>query len=148
MGDIHELFVLALSLVWFARATPDKKRIHRILNDLKHISFDRRFLLFCVLCPVLLHPGLDGRNQSRNSYHGIASNSYRFDSFKSQVIFWRSCPPSGKKKAHKHKSFWPVTPPVTGGSPDREARGQSFMCSPRNPRNINLFVRIPDQEDR
>ena len=55
---------------------------------------------------------------------------------------------SGKKKAHKHKSFWPVTPPVTGGSPDREARGQSFMCYPRNPRNINLFVRIPDREDR
>ena len=55
---------------------------------------------------------------------------------------------SGKKKAHKHKSFWPVTPPVTRGSPDREARGQSFMYYPRNPRNINLFVRIPDREDR
>ena len=55
---------------------------------------------------------------------------------------------SGKKKAHKHKSFWPVTPPVTGGSPDREARGQSFMCYPRNPRNIHLFVRTPDREDR
>ena len=46
---------------------------------------------------------------------------------------------SGKKKAHKHKSFWPVTPPVTGRSPDREARGQSFMCCPRNPRNIKSF---------
>ena len=55
---------------------------------------------------------------------------------------------SGKEKAHKHKSFWPVTPPVTGGSPDWEARGQSFMCYPRNPRNISLFVRIPDREDR
>ena len=55
---------------------------------------------------------------------------------------------SGKKKARKHKSFWPVTRPVTGGSPDREARGLSFMCYPRNPRNINLFVRIPDREDR
>ena len=53
---------------------------------------------------------------------------------------------SGKKKAHKQKSFWPVTPPATGGSPDREARGQSFMCYPRNPRNINLFVRIPDRD--
>ena len=27
---------------------------------------------------------------------------------------------------------------MTGGSPDREARGQSFMCYPRNPSNINL----------
>ena len=54
----------------------------------------------------------------------------------------------GKKKAHKHKSFWPVTRPVTAGSPDREARGQSFMYCRRNPRNINLFVRIPDREDR
>ena len=41
-----------------------------------------------------------------------------------------------------------VTPLVTGGSPDREARGQSFMYYLRNPRNINLFVRIPDREDR
>ena len=41
-----------------------------------------------------------------------------------------------------------MTPPVTGGSPDREARGQRFMCYPRNPRCINLFVRVPDREDR
>ena len=26
MGEIHELFVLALSLVWFAGATPDSQR--------------------------------------------------------------------------------------------------------------------------
>ena len=26
MGEIHELFVLALSLVWFAGATPDPKK--------------------------------------------------------------------------------------------------------------------------
>ena len=63
---------------------------------------------------------------------------------------WVQKDPSGKKKALKHKSFWGVTPPVTGASPDREARGQRFMCYPRNPRNINLFVRIPgpDREDR
>ena len=48
----------------------------------------------------------------------------------------------------KHKYFWPVTPPIIRGSPDREARGQSFMYYPRNPRNINLFVRVPDREDR
>ena len=35
-------------------------------------------------------------------------------------------PSSGKKKAHKHKYFWPVTPPVIGGSPDREARGSKI----------------------
>ena len=27
MGEIHELFVLALSLVWFAGATPEKGRL-------------------------------------------------------------------------------------------------------------------------
>ena len=37
---------------------------------------------------------------------------------------------------HK-KSFWPVTPPVIGQSPGRVARGQRFMCYPRNPRSIN-----------
>ena len=36
---------------------------------------------------------------------------------------------SGKKKAHKHKSFWPVTPPVTGGSPDREAGSKFYVLS-------------------
>ena len=33
-------------------------------------------------------------------------------------------------------------------NPDREARVQSFMCYPRNPKNIHLFVRIPDWEDQ
>ena len=28
MAEIHELFVLALSLVWFARATPDSRSSH------------------------------------------------------------------------------------------------------------------------
>ena len=36
--------------------------------------------------------------------------------------FWVSL-----KKEHKHKSFWPVNPPVTGHSPDREATGQCFV---------------------
>ena len=69
-------------------------------------------------------------------------------------ISW-GCPKSLRKKGlgsilvpYKHKSFWPVTPLVPGGSPDWEARGQSLMYDPRNPRNINLFVRIPDREDR
>ena len=55
---------------------------------------------------------------------------------------------SGKKKAHKHKSFWPATPPMGGGSPGRAARGQRFMCYPWGPRNINLFARVPNREDR
>ena len=28
MGEIHELFVLALSLFWFAGATPEDEKIH------------------------------------------------------------------------------------------------------------------------
>ena len=32
------------------------------------------------------------------------------------------------------------------GSPDRVARGQKFMCCVRNPRNINIFVRVPGRE--
>ena len=36
---------------------------------------------------------------------------------------------------------------VGGGSPDREARGQKFMCCVRNPRNINIFVRVPGREE-
>ena len=38
------------------------------------------------------------------------------------------------------RTGWPgVSRPV--------ARGQEFMCCVRNPRNINIFVRVPGQED-
>ena len=63
--------------------------------------------------------------------------------------------PSGKEKAHKHKQISPVTARAGGGSPDRAgrgvsrpvARGQKFMCCARNPRNINVFVRVPGREE-
>ena len=44
-------------------------------------------------------------------------------------------------KAHKHKQYCSVTARVGGGSPDRLARGQTFMCCVRNPRNIEISVR-------
>ena len=34
MGEIHELFVLALHLVWFARATPDPRNMQTISNGM------------------------------------------------------------------------------------------------------------------
>ena len=56
---------------------------------------------------------------------------------------------SGRKKAHKHKkSFWPVTVRWGEEVSGRVSRGQRFMCYLRNPRNINLFVQVPDREDR
>ena len=42
-------------------------------------------------------------------------------------------------RAHKHEHFFRVTAWV-GGSPDRVARGQTFTCCVRSPRNINIFV--------
>ena len=50
MGEIHELFVLALSLVWFARVTPDFKG-----GDLKpgerhsHVARDDGTVTLCAL---------------------------------------------------------------------------------------------------
>ena len=43
MGEIHELFVLALSLVWFAGATPEKKQhkftvVAEIITELIHFE--------------------------------------------------------------------------------------------------------------
>ena len=62
---------------------------------------------------------------------------------------------SGKDKAHKHKQIFPVTARVGGGLPTGwprvsrlVARGQNFMCCVRNPKNINIFVRVPGREDR
>ena len=48
-----------------------------------------------------------------------------------------------------------MTAQAGGGSPDRVgggvsrpvARGQKFMCCVRNPRNINVFVRVPGWEE-
>ena len=62
---------------------------------------------------------------------------------------------SGKEKAHKHKQIFPVTARAGGGLPTGwgggvsrpVARGQKFMCCVRNPRNINIFVRVPGRED-
>ena len=34
MGEIHELLVLALSLVWFAGATPDFRKVTDTVTDL------------------------------------------------------------------------------------------------------------------
>ena len=52
---------------------------------------------------------------------------------------------SGKEKAHKHKQIFPVTARA-GGVSRPVARGQKFMCCVRNPRNINVFVRVPGRE--
>ena len=62
---------------------------------------------------------------------------------------------SGQEKAHKHKQIFPVTARAGGWSPDLVgggvsrpvARGQKFMCCVQNPRNINVFVRVPGRED-
>ena len=34
-----------------------------------------------------------------------------------------------------------------GGISRPVARGQKFMCCVRNPRSINVFVRVPDREE-
>ena len=48
MGEIHELFVLALSLVWFAGVTPDTC----------HGALSCSVLILCVLHPFPLFEGL------------------------------------------------------------------------------------------
>ena len=62
---------------------------------------------------------------------------------------------SGKEKAHKCKQICPVTAragggfsrPGGGGVSRPVARGQKFMCCVRNPRKINVFVRVPGREE-
>ena len=44
------------------------------------------------------------------------------------IFLWPAKRESGKKKAHKHKSFWPVTPPVTGGLPTGSP-GVKVLCA-------------------
>ena len=62
---------------------------------------------------------------------------------------------SGKEKAHKHKQIFPVTARVGGMSPDRVARGLPtggqgskvyVLCA--EPKEHNIFVRVPGREDR
>ena len=61
---------------------------------------------------------------------------------------------SGKEKAHKHRQIFPVTAwaggvsrPGGGGVSRPVSRAQKFMCCVRNPRNINVFVRVPSREE-
>ena len=52
-------------------------------------------------------------------------------------------------KAHEHKSFWPVTPPVTGGCLPAGRPGVKDLCAILgSARNINHFARVPNREDR
>ena len=51
---------------------------------------------------------------------------------------------SGEEIAHKHEQFCPVTVWVRGGFSRLGVQGSnvSVLCV-RNPRNINIFVRVP-----
>ena len=61
---------------------------------------------------------------------------------------------SQERKRHINiNKFFPVTARVGGGLPTvwggvsrTVARGQKFMCGVRNPRNIDVFVRVPGRE--
>ena len=44
MGEIHELFVLALSLVWFAGATPDTYPYDEYLKGIAENGLDLKGL--------------------------------------------------------------------------------------------------------
>ena len=82
----------------------------------------------CVLEMVTLRNGTDVRqccDPGRVLERGFRASSPKQETKKILVCGQNY---SGQKKAHKHKCFWPVTPPVTTGSPDREARGQS-LCA-------------------
>ena len=46
---------------------------------------------------------------------------------------------SGKKKAHKHKYFWPVTPPVTGGVSRPGGQGSKFYVLSSEPKEHKSF---------
>ena len=56
MGEIHELLVLALSLVWFAGATPDQKKGKSLKTP--KIVLSGYFLHFFSACPHLARRGL------------------------------------------------------------------------------------------
>ena len=40
MGELHELFVLALSLVWFAGVTPEQESFRMAMRDFGTLSSD------------------------------------------------------------------------------------------------------------
>ena len=61
---------------------------------------------------------------------------------------------SGKRKAHKHKSFWLVTPPVTGGVSRPGGQGSKFYVLSSEPKKHIFFLsghptaRTGDRGDR
>ena len=66
MGEIHELFVLALSLVWFAGPTPEwMTNNSQLSNEINHVELDLDILVLkfepkldvsCAYCPKEEHP--------------------------------------------------------------------------------------------
>ena len=63
MGDIHELFVLALSLVWFAGATPERSIEKKSFSIKRNILVSVKFFLSAILgpemgAPIIWAPGV------------------------------------------------------------------------------------------
>ena len=55
---------------------------------------------------------------------------------------------SGKTKAPKHTSFWPVTPPVRGGVSLPGCQESKIYVLSLEPKEHESFAQLPDWEDR
>ena len=98
---------------------------------------------------------LSFRTFPRNLLRNLPRNPLRnFPCFPAWQVEKSSPKISGKEKAHKHKQIFSVTARVGGvfrpggrGSPDRWSGVKSLCAVWRNPRNINVFVRVPGREE-
>ena len=100
MGEIHELFVLALSLVWFVGATPDfwvRKVAEQKLPEFFEFSFRilPRFLLrsfpecFEEFSCFVLWETATSKKFTKNPRHFSMQNSQVDSKRKSTKVFWR-----------------------------------------------------------
>ena len=55
---------------------------------------------------------------------------------------------AGKKKAHKHYYFWPVTPSGEGGSVRLGGQGSEIYVLSSEPKEHRSFCPGTDREDR
>ena len=120
-----------LSLVWFALAFPNREFCELwgasplclpcMKKDANSLSlFEEPWLRI-----PLVHSNCNGARIRTNKV------------FRKQIA--EHCTYSGKKKAHKHESFWPVTPPVTGGVSRPGGQGSKFYVLSSEPKEHRSF---------
>ena len=102
MGEIHELFVLALSLVWFAGATPDCYEIFEQFSDFTAHPPHRGFTMILKVTNVIF---LSGRASLKGFFEWLRLPQCFFQRY-GLLLQGHTAPWEHAHLLHQHAQLW------------------------------------------